>query len=281
MSLLNDDNLLYAIAQGSQKLSDFLADDAPVAGIILGSGLNPFAETLEDVRILPFGDIPFMGVSTAAGHKGQFVLGTVPGVGKRVLCMQGRLHKYEGFTAMDIAFPVWLMSECGIETLITTNAAGAINPNFNVGDFCLMSDQINMTGQNPLIGRSADFIADRFVPMLACFDAHLRDVAKDVAAAEGVSIQEGVYLALVGPSFETPAEINMFAKWGADTVAMSVVEEVIAARHMGMRVLGMSLVTNMACGIDGADPNSDEIMDVAVTREDAFRRLINGIIAKM
>ena len=281
MSLLNDDNLLYAIVQGSQVLSEFLGDDKPVAGIVLGSGLNPFADSLEDARILPFGDVPFMGVSTAAGHKGRFVLGTVPGVGRRVLCMQGRLHKYEGFSAMDIAFPVWLMSECGIDTLITTNAAGAINPTYSVGDFCLMSDQINLTGQNPLIGRSPDFIADRFVPMLDCFDAQLRQIAHEVAAAENVSLQEGVFLALVGPSFETPAEIRMFAKWGADTVAMSVVEEVIAARHKGMRVLGMSLISNMACGIEGANPTSDEIMDVAVTREDAFARLMAGIVERL
>ena len=281
MTLLNDDNLLYAIGQGSGVLKAFIGDDAPVAGIILGSGLNPFADTLEDARVLPFCDVPFMSVSTATGHKGRFVLGTVPGTGSRVLCMQGRLHKYEGCSGRDIAFPVWLMAECGIDTLITTNAAGAINPSFSVGDFCIMRDQINMTGQNPLIGRSPDLIAERFVPMLGCFDAGLRAIAREVATAEGIAVQEGVYLALTGPSFETPAEISIFSAWGADTVAMSVVEEVIAARHVGMRVLGMSLITNMACGIEGADPNSDEIMDVAVKREGDFSRLIAGIVAKL
>ena len=281
MGLLNDDNLLYAIDQGAQVLRAFLGDDTPAAGIILGSGLNPFADTLEHARVLPYGDVPFMSVSTADGHRGRFVLGTVPGTHRTVLCMQGRLHKYEGCSAMDIALPVWLMAECGVDTLITTNAAGAINPDYRVGDFCAMSDQINLTGQNPLVGVSPNLMATRFVPMLGCFDAGLLEIAQQVAARENVALRTGVYLALLGPSFETPAEIRMFAGWGADTVAMSVVEEVIAARHRGMRVLGMSLITNMACGIQGSDPNADEMMDVAATREDDFARLMTGIVGEL
>lgn len=275
---LNDDNLLEAVDAGAARLGEFLDGANPVAGIILGSGLNPFADRLQDARVLDYREVPYLQPSTATGHKGRFVLGTVPGCGRTVLCMQGRLHKYEGNTAQQVAFPVWAMARCGIGTLVTTNAAGAINPSFRVGDFCLMSDQINLTGQNPLVGRAPDQMAERFVPMLDCFDPALRAIARTVAAREHVAIQEGVYLGLLGPSFETPAEIRAFARLGADTVAMSVVEEVIAARHMGMRVLGMSLITNMACGVDGADPNSDEIMDVAALREDDFARLAAGIV---
>ena len=281
MAFLNDDNLLYALDQGASVLRAFIGDKDPVAGIILGSGLNPFAETLEGSRFLPFGDVPFVGVSTAAGHKGRFVLGMVPGTGKYVLCMQGRLHKYEGFQPLDIAFPVWLMGECGVPVLITTNAAGAVNPGIRVGDFCLMSDQLNLTGSNPLVGRSPDLVADRFVPMLACFDPELRAIAKRVAAREDISLSEGVYAGLLGPSLETPAEIRMLAALGADTVAMSVVEEVIAARHVGMRVMGMSLITNMGCGIEGSNPNSGDIMEVAGACEEPFARLMEGIVGEL
>lgn len=281
MSMLNDDNLLYAIDQGAQVLREFLDGEEPAAAIILGSGLNPFADTLEEARVLSYKDVPFMEVSTAAGHKGRFVLGTVPGTGKRVLCMQGRLHKYEGYSAMQIAFPVWLVAECGVSVLITTNAAGAINREINVGDFCLMTDQLNLTGTNPLVGRSPDLVADRFVPMLGAFDAQLRGVAHRVAYRENVAVKQGVYAGLLGPSLETPAEIHLLEVLGADTVAMSVVEEVIAARHRGMRVLGISLITNMGCGIEGANPNSDEIMDVAATREGDFARLVAGIVGEL
>lgn len=278
---LDDDNLVAAVEEGARVLGDFLAGQEPVAGIILGSGLNPFADSLRQARFLDYRDVPFMQVSTATGHRGRFVIGTVPGAGRTVLCMQGRLHKYEGYSARQVAFPVWLMARCGIGTLVTTNAAGAINPAFHVGDFCIMADQINLTGTNPLVGRAPNELAERFVPMLDCFDPALRALAHEVARREGVRVQEGVYLGLLGPSFETPAEIRMFAGWGADTVAMSVVEEVIAARHMGMRVLGMSLISNMACGVQGADPNSAEIMDVAAAREEDFSRLVAGIVGKL
>lgn len=269
------------LEEAQPVLSAFIGDDTPVAGIVLGSGLNPFADSLEQPRYLPFAQVPHMKVSTAVGHVGRFVLGRVPGTDKTVLCMQGRLHKYEGNTAQQVAFPIWLMARCGIPTLITTNAAGAINPSYHVGDFCIMTDQINFTGTNPLVGVDADRIAPRFVPMLDAFDPALRQLAADQAARLGIPVQRGVYLGLLGPSFETPAEIRMFASWGADTVAMSVVEEVIVARHMGMRVLGMSLVSNMACGVKGADPNSDEVMDVARTREADFSRLMNAIVAAL
>ena len=151
--------------------------------------------------------------------------------------MQGRLHGYEGYSAQEVAYPVWLMHSIGVRTLLTTNAASTINEGFEVGDFCVMSDHINFTGRNPVRGVEPDKLAMRFFSMLDCYDPALREVAKEVAASEGIPLREGVYLGLLGPSFETAAEIRTFRGWGADTVAMSVCEEVIAARHVGMRVL--------------------------------------------
>lgn len=274
-----EESLIADIAEAKAVLADFVGATRPVCGMILGSGLNVFADELDNVRVLSFAEVPHMKTSTATGHKGRFVLGTIPENGKTVLCMQGRLHGYEGNSAQQVAFPVWVMHEVGIETLITTNAAGAINARFEVGDFCLMSDQINFTGRNPLVGREPDRLAERFVPMMDAFDPALRGVVLEVARREGIGMREGVYLGLLGPSFETPAEIRAFAALGADTVAMSVVEEVIAARHVGMRVVGLSMISNMACGVGEGDPTSEEIMDVAKLCEEKFHRLMAGVVS--
>lgn len=274
------ESLITQINETAEVLKRFLGERHPACALVLGSGLNFYADTLEQRSVLPYKDVPHMKVSTAVGHKAQFVLGRVPGSSVWVVCMQGRLHGYEGVTAQDVALPIWALYAAGVNTLVTTNAAGALNPTFKVGSFCVMSDHINMTGRNPVAHTEANQIAERFVPMLDAYDPQLRALLLDVAAAERVDVNEGVYLGLLGPSFETPAEIRVFANW-ADTVAMSVVEEVIAARHVGMRVVGLSLVSNMGCGIEGASPNSDEVMDVAVTVEPAFEALMNGFIVRM
>ena len=258
---------------------------SPKVAIILGSGLNPLAEEIEDPVYVPYGDVPHMKKSTAWAHVGRFVCGTLEGV--EVLAMQGRLHAYEGYTSLQVAFPVWLMARLGIETLITTNAAGGINESFHVGDFCVMRDHINFTGRNPVAHTESAALAERFYSMTDAYDPALRALAKQVGEEQGVSVVEGVYLGLLGPSFETPAEIKAFRTWGADTVAMSVVEEVIAARQMGMRVLGMSLVSNMAAGVGsvdgvgGASPDGEEVMLAAKQVEADFSRLAKGIIAKL
>ncbi|WP_165246775.1 purine-nucleoside phosphorylase [Adlercreutzia sp. ZJ141] len=251
----------------------------PRIGIILGSGLNPFADSIADAVRIPFAEVPHMKVSTANGHVGQFVCGNVAGT--CVLAMQGRLHGYEGVSSQDVAYPVWLMEKLGVGILITTNAAGALNSAYHVGDFCIMSDQINFTGRNPIADADPARMADRFVSMLDAFDPSLRAIAHRVANAHGIRVQEGVYVGLLGPSFETPAEIRMLQAWGGDTVAMSVCEEVIAARHVCMRVLGISLVSNMGCGIDGANPSDLGVIDVAATRADDFSRLICGIVEQL
>lgn len=262
--------------EAASRLKALLKGRKPEIGIVLGSGLGPLAEQVDDAVVVPFGEIPHMKRSTATSHKGQFVCGTLAGA--CVLVMQGRLHGYEGNSPQEVAFPIWIMHELGIGTLITTNAAGAINESYRVGDFCIMSDHINFTGRNPIVGQEPDGIAFRFFSMKDAYDPELRALAKGVAADFGIPVQEGVYLGLMGPSFETPAEIRAFRAWGADTVAMSVVEEVIAARHVGMRVLGISLCSNMACGIEGASPSDEEVFEVAKRREPDFCRLITEIV---
>lgn len=267
------------IREAAFHLKVLLEGRKPEIGIILGSGLGSLADQVENAVVVPYGDVPHMKRSTATSHKGQFVCGTL--AGKCVLVMQGRLHGYEGNSAQQVAFPVWVMHELGIDRLITTNAAGAINESFNVGDFCLMTDHINFTGRNPVAGAEPDGIAFRFFSMKDAYDPDMRKVAISVAARERISVRQGVYLGLLGPSFETPAEIRAFRMWGADTVAMSVCEETIAARHVGMRVLGMSLVSNMACGIDGASPSDEEVFEVALQRLPDFCRLMTKIVEEL
>ena len=251
----------------------------PSVGIVLGSGLGPLAEQIGDAICIPFAEVPHMKRSTTTSHVGRFVCGNLGGT--CVLAMQGRLHGYEGNSAQEVAYPVWLMHLLGVKTLITTNAAGAINESYRVGDFCIMSDHINFTGRNPVAGSEPDDIAFRFFSMYEAYDPKLRALAHEVADELGIRVQEGVYLGLLGPSFETPAEIRAFRAWGADTVDMSVVEEVIAARHVGMRVLGMSLVSNMACGVDDASPDDMEVLETAKRRTADFTRLVSGVVERM
>lgn len=273
-------NLLKSRLEASRKvLLEKLGSLKPEIGIILGSGLGPLADHIQDALYIPFEEVPYMKTATASSHVGRFVCGTLSG--KNVIAMQGRLHGYEGNEAWEVAYPVWLMHLLGVKILITTNAAGAINESYQVGDFCLMQDHINLTGRNPIVGTDPDGLAPRFVPMKDAYDPALRQIAKAVADDLSISIQEGIYLGLLGPSFETPAEIRAFRVLGADTVAMSVVEEVIAARHVGIKVLGISLVSNMACGIEGASPCDDEVLDVAKFKEADFVALIKGVVSRL
>lgn len=258
---------------------------APKIGLVLGSGLNPLGDEISDAVHIPFSDVPHMKASTASGHVGRFVCGMLGG--KCVCAMQGRLHGYENNTPQEVAFPIWVLARLGIETLITTNAAGAINESYRVGDFCIMGDHINFTGRNPVALPDTDKLAKRFFSMTDAYDPFLRQLAREVAREFGIRVQEGVYLGLLGPSFESPAEIRAFRAWGADTVAMSVCEETIAARHMGMRVLGISLISNMAAGVGavagagGASPSGAEVMAAARDVEGDFSRLVRGIVERM
>lgn len=273
--------LFERLEEAASVLGNFIADRKPAFAVILGSGLNFYADRLEDKKVLPYQDIPHMPCSTVQEHVGRFVLGRVPGTDTDILAMQGRVHAYEGYESTQVAFPVWLMNRVGVDLILTTNAAGAINPNYRVGDFCLMRDQINLTGRNPLVGQDPHALGNRFVPMLDAFDPDLRRAMMDSASESGVCVHEGVYIGLLGPSFETPAEIRAFGLLGADTVAMSVVEEVIAARHMGMKVVGMSLITNMACGVEGGDPHPGDILSAAQLAEERFTALMRGFVSRL
>ena len=277
--------LAEALSGAEAYMRAQMGERKPKIGIILGSGLNPMGNRIDDALYIPYDEVPLMKVSTAEGHVGRFVCGTLEGV--EVLAMQGRLHAYEGNSSEEVAFPVWLMARLGVEVLITTNAAGGINESYHVGDFCIMSDHINFTGRNPVASPDAAALGGRFFSMTDAYDPELRAIGKRVAAERGVRVQEGVYLGLLGPSFESPAEIRAFRAWGADTVAMSVCEEVIAARQMKMRVMGISLVSNMAAGVGavdgvgGADPNGFEVMEAAAKAERDFEALVRGIVAEI
>ena len=275
------EHLIRDIDAGSDVLRSFLGAEEPACAVVLGSGLGPYANTLLNARTLHYSNVPGMACSTCTDHVGQFVLGQIDDGqdgAAWVLCMQGRLHGYEGLSAQRVAFPVWLMHACGIDTLFTTNAAGGINPSFEVGDFCLITDHINLMGANPLAGIEPNHISNRFVAMNHAYDAQLQAVVRRAAREQGIPVREGVYIAVNGPSFETPAEIRAFALLGADIVAMSLIEEVIAARHVGMRVLGMSLVSNLAAGIQGAVPSDEEVLQIARTREHDFCLLANSVV---
>lgn len=267
------------LTESTSYVRGIIGEFKPQIGIVLGSGWGPVADHVENPVCIPYADVPHMKTSTATGHAGQFVFGQLSG--RNVAVMQGRLHAYEGNTAQEVAYPVWLMRFLGVKTLITLNAAGAVNPGFKVGDYCLMSDQINFTGHNPLDSVEADRLAFRFVPMLNAFNPELRDMVHDVAARLNVPLQEGVYLAVLGPSFETPAEIRAFRSWGADSVAMSVSEEVIAARHVDMDVIGISLLTNMACGIEDSNPTDDEVFVISRGKEEQSAAFIKAIVAEL
>lgn len=222
-------------------------DKTPKLGLILGSGLGILAEEIEKPVKIPYRDIPDFPVSTVEGHAGQLVFGLLEGI--EVVAMQGRFHYYEGYSFEKVTFPVRVMKGLGVETLIVTNAAGGINEGFSPGDLMIISDHINNMGANPLIGPNDARLGARFPDMSEAYSKDLRKLAKQTATKLNLEVKEGVYVAFTGPTYETPAEIRAFRILGADAVGMSTVPEVIVARHSGLRVLGISCITNMAAGI--------------------------------
>lgn len=224
-------------------LQSRVAGPAPVAGIILGSGLGTLADKIETTDVIPYSEIPGFPVSTAMGHKGNFIFGSIGG--KRVVAMQGRNHYYEGYPMEKVTMGVRVMAKLGIKFLFVSNAAGATNPSYRIGDPIILKDHINFL-PNPLIGPNLDEFGDRFPDMTCAYDLELQDLASRIGMDLGVSLARGVYVANSGPSYETPAEIRFYRMIGADLVGMSTVPEVIVARHCGIRVFGMSVVTNIA-----------------------------------
>ena len=250
--------------------------ETPRIGLILGSGLGGIAEVIEDKHVIPYGEIPHFVCSTAPGHKGQFVAGRFGG--KPVICMQGRLHFYEGHALSDIIFPVRVMKQLGVTSLIVTNAAGGINTSFQVGDLMLIEDHINFMGTNPLIGPNDASFGPRFCDMMYTYTPALRQAAQEAAQSLGLTLQKGVYLGCTGPSYETPAEIRAFRTLGADAVGMSTVPEVIAASHCGLQVLAFSLITNMAAGILDQPLTEEEVIEIGNRRGSDLQRLITRIV---
>ncbi|MDY3617939.1 purine-nucleoside phosphorylase [Agathobaculum sp.] len=251
----------------------------PEIGLVLGSGLGPLAEELQDAVYIPYGMIPHFKQSTAPDHAGQLVCGQL--AGKTVLCMQGRLHGYEGHTPAEIAYPVYVLKELGVRALLLTNASGGINTDFAVGDLMLIEDHINMTGQSPLTGINDDALGTRFPDMTFAYCPELRKTALQVAEQSGVKLQRGVYCGVNGPQFETPAEIRAFRTLGADAVGMSTVFEVIAAAHCGLPLAAVAMITNMAAGVLMKPLSGAEVNEIAEQKGKAFRQFMTAWISSI
>jgi purine-nucleoside phosphorylase len=248
----------------------------PKIGVVLGSGLGAFADELSEAARVPYSQIPSFPRSTAIGHAGQMVIGKVGDV--PVAAMQGRVHLYEGYSAEQVAFPVRVLGRMGIRALIITNAAGGINTKYKQGALVVISDHINLQGQNPLAGENDERLGPRFPDMTQAYWKPYREMALQAAQKLGKTVHEGVYAGLLGPSYETPAEIRHLRTIGADLVGMSTIAEVIAARHMGVKVLGISCVTNMAAGILDQPVNHQEVLDTAERVKDDFVALLRAVL---
>lgn len=248
----------------------------PRIGLVLGSGLGSFADSLEDGARIPYADIPDFPRSTAIGHAGQLVVGKAGGVA--VATMQGRVHLYEGYSAQEVAFPIRVFGRMGVRAVILTNAAGGINLNFSQGALVLLRDHINLQGANPLIGPNDDRFGVRFPDMTHAYARDYRQIAREGAERLGIRLHEGIYAALAGPSYETPAEIEYLRRIGADLVGMSTVAEVIAARHMGIKVLAISCVTNMAAGILDQPLSHQEVMETGERVKGIFESLLRAVL---
>jgi purine-nucleoside phosphorylase len=251
----------------------------PQVAIVLGSGLGDFADTLGDAVVTPYTELPHWPVSRIIGHAGRLVVGNV--AGKRIAALSGRVHFYEGHDLATVAFATRVMARVGVKQLILTNAAGGINTSFAQGALMIIDDHINMLGSNPLFGPNDDRFGQRFPDMSEVYSRRMRGIADEAAQATGVAVSHGVYVAVHGPSYETPAEIRAFRTMGADAVGMSTVPEAIAARHMGVEVLGISCITNMAAGVLPQPLDHNEVMETARRVRGSFIALLEGIIERL
>ena len=262
--------------RAAEHLRPLLPLDAYPVAIVLGSGLGELGDKLGIRIAIPYADIPGFAQSGAPGHKGMLLAGTLGG--RPVLCMQGRLHRYEGHEFSQVTFPVRVLRLLGVQTLLVTNAAGGINTGYAVGDIMVISDHINLMGGNPLAGLHEPAFGERFFDMGTAYTPALRALAHICAGTLGMSLREGVYVAVTGPSYETPAEIRAFRALGADAVGMSTVPEVIAARHCGMDILGLSLITNMAAGVTDAVLTCEEVIDIGRAKAREMEALVTEIV---
>jgi purine nucleoside phosphorylase I, inosine and guanosine-specific len=259
----------YIEEQGVEKVE---------VSLILGSGLGELADEIENPIVIPYEEIPSFPVSTVEGHAGQLVYGMLGG--KHVLALQGRFHYYEGYSMDEVTFPVRVMSMLGTDSIIVTNAAGGVNENFTPGDLMLITDHINSFGTNPLIGPNDDKFGPRFPDLTQAYDLDYQKLVKDVATDLNLSLQEGVYYGTTGPTYETPAEVRMIQTVGGDAVGMSTVPEVIVARHAGIRVVGISCISNLAAGM-GEELNHEDVIAVTTKIRSSFKQLIVNVLQKI
>lgn len=263
------------IEEAVERLQPLCGENCKI-GLILGSGLGEYADRLVNPRFVSYKDIPGFPQSNVPGHKGRFAVGEL--FGKTVVCMQGRFHYYEGYPQSQIALSVRVMKRLGVEKLLLTNAAGGVNLAFSPGDLMLISDHINFSGSNPLIGPNDDSFGTRFPDQGNVYDRDLRKAVRALAEEMGISLREGVYMMFSGPTFESPAEIVMARMLGASAVGMSTVPEAIAARHCGLKTIGISLVTNMAAGVLEQTLTHEEVQASAGAASEKFSRLVDGVV---
>lgn len=271
-------NILQELAAATAKIrSEF--PDPPDMGLVLGSGLGAFADRLEQGVSIPFGEIPGFPVAGVSGHAGRLVLGRLRG--KTLAILQGRVHYYEGHSMSRVVFPVRVLCRLGINAVIMTNAAGGIRRGFLPGDLMVIGDHINFMGANPLVGPNIQELGPRFPDMSAVYDPEMRLLALDILNEMGLPAHEGVYAAMSGPVYETPAEISMLSVMGADAVGMSTVPEAMAVRHMGVRVAGFSCITNLAAGIGTGTLSHDEVKETAARVQQNFETLLDRFVHRV
>ncbi|MCM1063583.1 MAG: purine-nucleoside phosphorylase [Eubacterium sp.] len=258
-----------------RKKTDF----QPKAAIVLGSGLGDYAEQIEVAAEIPYSEIAGFPVSTVPGHAGRFIFGTVGGV--PVVCMKGRVHYYEGYPISDVVLPIRLMKLMGAKILFLTNAAGGVNTSFHAGDLMMIKDQISVFAPNPLIGENMEELGVRFPDMSHVYDSRLQDLIVKTAKENHIFLQQGVYAQLTGPSFESPAEIRMLRGMGVDAVGMSTVVEAIAANHMGMRICGISCISNLAAGMTDSPLTHEEVQEAADMAAPNFKKLVTEVVKGM
>ena len=265
---------LLKCKEAVRKVTDFEPDVA----LVLGSGLGGFAENIKIETEISYSDIPGFPVSTVPGHAGKFIFGYLGD--KKIVCMKGRIHFYEGYNISDVVLPARLMKMLGAKILFLTNAAGGLGEGFGAGDLMLITDHISVFAPNPLIGPNLDELGPRFPDMSNVYKKDLQDVIRAVAKENGIDLKEGVYCQCTGPSFESPAEIKMLAKLGVSAVGMSTVNEAIAANHMGMRICGVSCISNLAAGISGEPLSHEEVQEAADKAAPLFTKLVSESIKR-
>ena len=279
MSAEPSSSALYERAEKAARMIRVRTNAEVSAAIVLGSGLGAFAEALTDATAIPYGEIPGFARSTVEGHAGRLVIGKAGGT--ILAAMQGRFHFYEGYSLEDVTFPIRVLKMLGVRTLVLTNAAGALNTEFAPGSLMVISDHINLLGANPLTGRNDSRFGPRFPDLTSVYAPELQNMVIEEARAMGMELRRGIYAALTGPSYETPAEIHMVRTLGADAVGMSTVPEAIVARHMDMQVIGISCVTNLAAGVSNRPIDHSQVMAIGQSVRGQLTELLSRVVKRL